>query len=299
MGKTVVITGTSTGIGRACVERMAADGWTVYAGVRKDADADDLKRGVDGDVRPVLLDVTDRDHIAALVTRLTEELGPVGLHGLVNNAGVAEGGPIETLSDQEWRWHFDVNVFAVVNLTRECLPALRSARGRVVNIGSIAGRTGAPLMAPYAAGKHAIEAISESLRFEVADFGMKVACVEPGEIKTAIWAKADESLARVMKSLDDGTKTLYERQLDMLHGFADEGRRKGIPASKVADAVHHALSSVRPKHRYLVGPDAKLVGVVSRMPDSLRHRVLTLNINRWSRSGHKIRAASLNGDRIC
>jgi NAD(P)-dependent dehydrogenase (short-subunit alcohol dehydrogenase family) len=292
MEKSVVITGTSTGIGRACVERMAASGWTVYAGVRKDADADAVKGSVEGDVRPVMLDVTNQDQIAALVAQLTEELSPKGLDGLVNNAGVAEGGPIETLSDQEWRWHFDVNVFGVINLTRECLPALRTASGRVVNVGSIAGRTAAPLMAPYSAGKHAIEAISESLRFEVADFGMKVACVEPGEIKTAIWVKADEALARMMRNLDDGTTTRYERHLDMLYGFAEEGKRNGIPASKVADAVHHALTSNRPKHRYLVGSDAKVVGVVSRMPDSLRHRMLALNLNRWSRNGRKIRATS-------
>lgn len=292
MGKSVVITGTSSGIGRACVERMAAAGWTVYAGVRKDSDADALKSSVRGDVRPVLLDVTDQTHIHALVGRLADEVGGRGLDGLVNNAGVAEGGPIETLSEDEWRWHFDVNVFGVINLTRECLPLLRAARGRVVNIGSIAGRTAAPLMGPYAAGKHAIEAISESLRFEVEDFGMKVACVEPGEIKTEIWAKADESLARVMKNLDDETKARYERHLDMLYGFVDEGNRKGIPASRVADAVNDALTSNRPKHRYLVGPDAKMVGVVSRLPDSMRQRMLAFNLNRWSRNGHKIRASS-------
>jgi NAD(P)-dependent dehydrogenase (short-subunit alcohol dehydrogenase family) len=292
MGKSVVITGSSTGIGRACAERMAAEGWTVYAGVRKDADADALRSSVEGDLRPVLLDVTDQDQIAGLAARLTEELGSTGLQGLVNNAGVAEGGPIETLSDQEWRWHFDVNVFGVINMTRECLPTLRAASGRVVNIGSIAGRTAPPFMAPYAAGKHAIEAISESLRFEVADFGMKVACVEPGEIRTEIWAKADESLARLVGTLDHETKTRYERHLDMLYGFTEEGSKKGIPASKVADAVHHALTSNKPKHRYLVGPDAAMIGVVSRLPDSVRHRILALNLNRWSRSGHKIRATT-------
>src|SRR5690242_18792430 len=101
---------------------MAAAGWTVYAGVRKDADADDVKRSIGGDVRPVIIDVTNREHIAALVARLGEDLGGRGLDGLVNNAGVGEGGPIETLTEEDWRWHFDVNVFGVINLTRECLP---------------------------------------------------------------------------------------------------------------------------------------------------------------------------------
>ncbi|MBV9285236.1 MAG: SDR family oxidoreductase [Acidimicrobiia bacterium] len=291
MSRAVVITGTSTGIGRACAERMAEEGWTVYAGVRKDDDGEALKASARGDVRPVILDVTNSDHISALMARLGEELGRAGLDGLVNNAGVSEGGPIEIVSDDDWRWHFDVNVFGVVNMTRECLPLLRTARGRVVNIGSIGGRAAAPLMAPYSAGKFAIEAISESLRFEVEDFGMKVACVEPGEIKTEIWSKADEQLARVVATLDSDAKVRYERHLDMLYGFVAEGGKKGIPASKVADAVQHALTSARPKHRYLVGPDAKMAGVVSRLPDRLRHRMLSLNLNRWARAGHKLRAS--------
>ena len=292
MGKTVVITGTSTGIGRACVERMAAEGWTVYAGVRKDADGDALKRDIAGDVRPVLIDVTDNGHIAALVATLTQELGSRGLDGLVNNAGVAEGGAIEALSEAEWRWHFDVNVFGLVNLTRECLPLLRSARGRVVNIASIAGRVAAPMTGPYAAGKHAVEAVSEALRFEVEDFGMRVACVEPGEIESAIWEKADERLEQVIATWDADMIARYEKHLDMLYGFVADGAKRGIPASRVAKAVHHALTATRPKHRYLVGPDAKAIGLISRLPDRLRHGALKLNAVRWIRSGHKIRARS-------
>jgi NAD(P)-dependent dehydrogenase (short-subunit alcohol dehydrogenase family) len=269
---------------------MAASGWTVYAGVRKDADGDALKRDVSGDVRPVLIDVTDSGHITALAATLTQELGSRGLDGLVNNAGVGQGGPIETISEADWRWHFDVNVFGLVNLTRECLPLLRSARGRVVNIGSIAGRIASPMMAPYSAGKHAVEAISESLRFEVEDFGMHVACVEPGEIATAIWDKADDLLASVSEQMDADAMDRYEKHIDMLYGFVADGAKRGIPASKVADAVHHALTANRPKHRYLVGLDAKATGVISRLPDRLRKRALALNSARWSRAGHKIRA---------
>jgi NAD(P)-dependent dehydrogenase (short-subunit alcohol dehydrogenase family) len=290
MAKAVVITGTSTGIGRACAERMAAEGWTVYAGVRKEADADELKRSVAGDVRPVLLDVTDDDQIAAVVARLQDELGGRGLDGLVNNAGVAEGGPIETVTDADWRWHFDINVFGLVNLTRESLPLLRAAKGRVVNVASIAGRISAPLMAPYSAGKHAVEAISEALRFEVADFGMQVACVEPGEIESAIWEKADDQMVKIEATLDADALARYDRHLDMLHGFVADGKKRGIPAARVAKAVHHALTANRPKHRYLVGPDAKLVGVISRLPDRMRSRALSLNAARWERGGRKLRA---------
>jgi NAD(P)-dependent dehydrogenase (short-subunit alcohol dehydrogenase family) len=291
MAKTVVITGTSTGIGRAAVERMAAEGWTVYAGVRKEADGDQLRTEVAGDVRPVLIDVTNRDQIAALTALLTDELGARGLDALVNNAGVAQGGAVETATEDEWRWHFDVNVFGLVNLTRELIPLLRAARGRVVNVASIAGRIAAPMMGPYSAGKHAVEAISESLRFEVEDFGMHVSCVEPGEIATAIWAKGDEQMAQVMATMDPAAAERYSRHVDMLYGFLADGAKRGIPASRVADAIHHSLTASRPKHRYLVGPDAKLVGVVSRLPDRLRKRMLSLNLLRWERAGRKLRRA--------
>ena len=288
MAKSVVITGTSTGIGRACVERMASEGWTVYAGVRKEADGEDIVKAVAGDVRPVQLDVTNADHIDALVARLREELGDRGLDGLVNNAGVAEGGPIETVSDAAWRWHFDVNVFGLVNVTRECLPLVLAAKGRVVNIGSIGGRVSGPMVAPYSAGKFAVEAISESLRFEMADQGVSVACVEPGEIASAIWEKADAQVDQVEASLSDDAKVRYARHLDMIRGFVADGTKRGIPASRVAKAVHHALTASRPKHRYLVGPDAKAMIVLARLPDRLKARALALNAARWERIGRKV-----------
>ncbi len=289
MAQSVVITGTSTGIGRACVQRMAASGWVVYAGVRKDADAQDLKRSIAGDVRPVILDVTDDDHIRTLVALLGDELGSGGLDGLVNNAGVGQGGPFEILSDQDWRWHFDVNVFGLVNITRECLSLLRSARGRIVNVASIGGRVAGPMLSPYSAGKHAVEAISETLRFEVEDFGMQVSCIEPGEVATAIWGKGEDEMARLSATLDADIKDRYRRHLDMMYGFLADGSKRGIPASKVADAVHHALTASRPRHRYLVGPDAKVTGLVSRLPDRLRHRFLAMNAARWTRAGRKLR----------
>ncbi len=291
MARTVLITGTSTGIGAACVERMAAEGWTVYAGVRRETDGERLERAVAGDVRPVLLDVTDRGQLADVVTRLEDELGARGLDGLVNNAGVPAGGPIEILSDDEWREHFEINVFGLVAVTRELLPLLRRAKGRVVNIGSISGRVSAPLLAPYSAGKHAVEAISESLRVELADAGMSVACVEPGEIKTEIWTKADQRLEELEDEIrsDGRIEEHYRRYVEMLYGFTAEGAKRGTRAEKVAGAVAHALTADRPKHRYLVGPDAKLVGVVSRLPDRIRASILAANMGRWERSGRKLR----------
>jgi NAD(P)-dependent dehydrogenase (short-subunit alcohol dehydrogenase family) len=288
--KSVLITGTSTGIGRACAERMAAEGWTVYAGVRSDGDADAVRRAVAGDVRPVLLDVTSPEHIEAVVALLTEELGDRGLDALVNNAGVSDAGPIEAVTDEEWRRHFDVNVFGVINLTRATLPLLRTGQGRVVNVGSVAGRVAIAMLGTYAAGKHAIEAFSESLRFEVEGFGMKVACVEPGEIKTAIWGKAEDQMAAVKERYPAEVLDRYDRHVLVMEGFLVDGARRGVPARWVASAVHHALTSSRPKHRYLVGPDAKLIGVASRLPDRARQRLIRVNLAYWAWLGRRRRA---------
>ena len=222
MAKSVLITGTSTGIGRGCVERMAADGWTVYAGVRKDSDGDTLKHAVSGDVRPVLLDVTDQKQIDRVLAVLKEDIGDRGLDGLVNNAGVNVGGPFEGITDDEWRWQFDVNVFGLVNMTRSCFDLLRQAPGRIVNIGSIGGLVGSPFMTPYSASKHAVEAITEGLRFEVEQFGMKVSCVEPGQIKTAIWEKGQDQIAEMSTRFDPEVLSRYSFQLDVMYGFADE-----------------------------------------------------------------------------
>ncbi|MDH5237858.1 MAG: SDR family NAD(P)-dependent oxidoreductase, partial [Acidimicrobiia bacterium] len=138
--RSVLISGTSTGIGAACVARLAAEGWRVYAGVRKEADADRLTADVQGDVVPVILDVTNASHIASVLARVEDDVGQ--LEGLVNNAGVGQGGPIELLGDQDWQSTFDVNFFGLVALTREAFPLVRRGEGRFVHIGSIAGRVG-------------------------------------------------------------------------------------------------------------------------------------------------------------
>ncbi len=290
MARTALVTGTSTGIGRACAERLTAEGWTVFAGVRRSEDADRLKGEIDGDVRPVLLDVTDAGAIERVVSELTDELGDDGLDALVNNAGLAEGGPIEMLTSEEWRRHFDVNVFGLIDVTRAALPLLLTARGRIVNVGSVAGRVGMALAGPYCAGKHAVEAISETLRFEVEPLGVKVVCVEPGQIATAIWDKSAQRAESVVRDAGPELLQRYERQIDALYGFVAEGARRGIAPDKVADVIHRALTADRPRHRYLVGPDAKVVGAISRLPDRLRQRAVALNDARLARSGRKVRA---------
>ena len=261
---TALITGTSTGIGEACAARLASAGWTVFATVRRAEDGDRLKSQHSGDIRPVLLDVCDRDRMRAVIDEIANDPTVHGLDGLVNNAGVGAGGPTEYANEDAWRWVFDVNLFAPVELTRLAMPLLRSARGRVVYIGSIGGRVSSPGLAPYSASKHALEALAEAQRHEFsrAKSGVRVALVEPGEVKTAIWDKADATVDELERSLVGGGREQYAWLLDQSRGFTDEGRSKGVDPDQVAQAVEHALTARRPKARYLVGPDAKIFGHV-------------------------------------
>ena len=298
----VLVTGTSTGIGEACATRLASRGWTVYAGVRRAEDADRLKAQISGDVRPVILDVSKREDMTQVFASIQQDVGtsglPNGLQGLVNNAGVGVGGPIEYVSEEDWRWVFDVNLFGVVALTQAAMPLLRAGKGRIVHIGSIGGRIAGAGLGPYSASKHAIEALAESQRTELGRLNppIRVSLIEPGEVKTAIWDKADSSADDFESKLDDAGRRDYQWLLDQSRGFIDEGRDKGVDAAKVADAIEHALTADRPKARYLVGPDAKLAGhLITRLPDRMRASLSGFGAARWEKRGAKLRGKSGTG----
>ena len=276
----VLVTGASTGIGEACALHFVRSGHQVFAGVRRDEDGQRLvERAGSPRLEPVILDVTDESHIAAVATHLDARLGSVGLAGLVNNAGVAVGGPLEFLPVEEWRNQLEINVIGQVAVTRAMLPILRRARGRVAFIGSISGRVSTPMMGPYGASKHAIEAIGESLREELRPWGMKVAVVEPGAIETPIWSKGRTTADRLESSLDPETERLYGTEITRIRDLIDHQERVGIPPERVATAVEHALFHRRPKHRYLVGTDAKAAATLERfLPD----RVMSVVIRRLS-----------------
>lgn len=287
--RTVLITGTSSGIGAACVSRQAKAGWKVYAGVRKAEDGERLTSEAGGEVVPVILDVTKRDDIDRVLGQIDADVGK--LDGLVNNAGAAVGGAVELLTDEEWRWQFDVNFFSVVTLSREALPLVSRADGRFVHIGSAAGRIAVPGLGPYAATKHAVSAFNWSFRAELArNTKMTSSVIEPGEIKTEIWEKADEAMAEFEARLEaSGLTDRYRFLLDGQRGFVEEGKEKGIDPDRVAKAVEHALTASRPKARYLVGPDAKGIGVIARLPDRARQALLDLNLRRLERAGRRLR----------
>jgi NAD(P)-dependent dehydrogenase (short-subunit alcohol dehydrogenase family) len=274
-GKNILVTGASTGIGEACARSFAGSGARVYAGVRREADAERLADLVPDRLVPVLLDVTDEQQIAETVERIDHECGMAGLHGLVNNAGVARGGPLEYLEVDEWRDQFEVNVFGQVAVTRAALPLIRRAPGRIVFVGSISGRVATPFMGPYAASKHAIEAIGESLRHELAPWEIHVSVVEPGVIATAIWGKGTETLQRLTAALPPQAHERYGEVFAQFEEAIRDNATKGISPRVVADAVEHALVHPHPRPRYLVGRDAQIAAVADRiLPDRLMERLV-------------------------
>lgn len=288
--RAVLITGTSTGIGEACAKRLARGGWRVYAGVRREEDGAKLVEGTNGDVVPVILEVTDQASIDAAVERIRSEEG--ALQGVVNNAGVAVGGPTEIVDMDDWRRQFDINVLGLVAVTRATFPLVDAGNGRFVHIGSIAGRVASPGMGPYSATKHAVAAINWSLRAELARVGrMNSSVVEPGEIKSAIWDKAEADLRDVEQQIDDADRSeRYGWLMNMFAGFLAEAKEKAIDADNVAKAVEHALTAKRPKARYLVGTDAKIQSAISRLPDRAREAALSKAGEIYVKNGKKLRA---------
>jgi NAD(P)-dependent dehydrogenase (short-subunit alcohol dehydrogenase family) len=265
----VVITGASSGIGEACALRLDALGYRVFAGVRRKEDAERLAQAASERLLPVLLDVTDQEMIRAAARRVGEALGAEPLVGIVNNAGVAVGGPLEFVPLDDLREQLEVNVVGPVAVAQEFLPLLRRGGGRIVQMGSVSGRFASPFLGPYSASKFALEALSDALRVELRPWGIHVSIIEPGVIATPIWKKslaaADEALAEMPAALEElygQTLGAVRREVQTLHG---------IPAARVADAVVHALTSARPRARYhVVGPSARLRLALSYLPTRLR-----------------------------
>lgn len=254
--RSVLVTGASTGIGRTTALRLDGSGWKVFAGVRKQEDADSLSAEGSELLTPVTLDVTDAEQIAAaaeLIARETEG----GLDGLVNNAGVAVPGPLETVPLDDLRHQLEVNLIAYVAVTQAMLPEIRRAEGRIVFLSSIGGRVAFPFAGPYHASKFATEAIGDVFRQELRPWGLKVAIIEPGSIDTPIWERGQRK-AEDVEAKAPKTKLLYGAALDKFRKVIEDTAERGIPPEKVAKAISHALESPRPKSRYLVGLDAKV-----------------------------------------
>jgi NAD(P)-dependent dehydrogenase (short-subunit alcohol dehydrogenase family) len=261
------VTGASSGIGETSARHLAGLGFNVFAGVRKESDGE---RIAGERIEALKIDVTDQDSVDAAVAQVAEAAGNTGLAALVNNAGIAVAAPLEYVDITEFQRQMDVNVTGMLRATQGFMPLIRQARGRIVNISSIGGRVAIPLVGPYAASKFAVEGLSDSLRRELRPWGINVALIEPGAVATPIWDKSiDESEAM----MDQAPPELIERYGEVIEAISKESRKnatKGTPPQEVADAVAHAITSDKPKTRYLVGRDAKVRGPVAKiMPDRL------------------------------
>jgi NAD(P)-dependent dehydrogenase (short-subunit alcohol dehydrogenase family) len=265
---TVLLTGASTGIGRATALLLAGSGWKVLAGVRKATDGEALQAAGGEQVIPVELDVTDHAQIeraAELVAELTGSSkgggagtgasSPGRLDALVNNAGVGFGGPLELIPEESLRAQFDVNVFGQVAVTRALLPALRAARGRIVIVSSVGGRVALPFSAPYGASKHALEAIGDALRGELHSSHIDVCLIEPGSVQTPIWAKSREQAGQV--SIPPELQREYGHLPAAFEKTLHDTERRGVEPELVAETIEQALTARRPRTRYLVGRDAR------------------------------------------
>jgi len=269
--RSVVVTGASTGIGRATAKALVEQGLRVFGSVRKQADAASLREEFGGEVQPLLFDVTDGEAIAEAVSTVQEALGDTTLAGLVNNAGVALPGAMMHQPIDELRRVFEINVFGLVAVTQAFLPLLGARRdpagppGRVVNISSVSGRLSVPFLGAYAASKHAVEALSDALRRELMIYGIDVIVVQPGAIETPIWDKAE------VLDLGPYAHTDYAPILRNFQQLIVTQGRRGLPASRVGEVVTQALTTARPRARYPI-PDQPWMGW--RIPRLLPDRVL-------------------------
>jgi NAD(P)-dependent dehydrogenase (short-subunit alcohol dehydrogenase family) len=278
----VLITGASKGIGRACALRLARAGHHVFAGVREAAHGDELRREAT-EITPIELEVTNSTQIRAAASWIDQQVGSAGLHGLVNNAGIAVAGPLEFLPIDELRRQLEVNVIGQIAVTQELLPLIRRATGRIVNIGSISGRNALPITGAYAASKFAMEALTDSLRVELMPWGIQVAIVEPGVIATPIWETSAAAAERMIERLPPAAIEYYGNVINALKKRALGGTTGGLPPDTVARVVEHALFSDSPKTRYLVGRDARIRVAFQWLPDRLRDRLIRRQLSALAR----------------
>ena len=270
----MLITGASTGIGHATAVHLDSLGFRVFAGIRRESDGEALRALCSERLEPVILDVTDQDTVRAAAARI-DAASPGGLAGLVNNAGIAVGGPLEFVPLDQLRHQLEVNVVGQVAVIQACVEQLRRARGRVVNIGSIGGRNAAPFIGPYSASKFALEAITDSLRRELRPWGIEVAVIEPGAVATPIWDKGVQQAKTQASELPPRALDLYGSAMDALTGLLAQQAGNGIDPQQVARAVTHALTAKRPRTRYLVGREARMTALMVRvLPDRAMDRLI-------------------------
>jgi NAD(P)-dependent dehydrogenase (short-subunit alcohol dehydrogenase family) len=260
--ESVVITGASSGIGRACALHLARKGYEVFAGVRRERDGEALRKAAQGNLRPVILDVTEPEQIKAAAVEVGRSGSP--LRCLINNAGIGVPAPTEVVTMDALRRQFEVNVFGQIAVTQAFLPQLRRVQGRIVNIGSIADRLTMPFAGPLNASKHAFASFNDALRFELRPWGMHVVLIEPAAIHSAAEKGVEAIGASVIQDFSPEQRYMYEDAFKtMLSRMSEHMSRMGSSADSVARVVHRAMTTEKPKTRYLVGKLARPLATIS------------------------------------
>jgi len=280
----IVVTGASTGMGAATAKELARRGFHVLAGVRRDADADTLRaEGIEG-LEPHILDITVDSDVTAIADRVARDPLRRPLRALINNAGIAINAPVETLPLTEWRRQFEVNLFGHIAMTQALLPSLLGSSGTVVNISSIGGKFALPTYGAYAGSKFALEAVSDALRREVSDAGIKVVVVEPGAVKTEMAARG---IATAQGLKADMTATQLARYGDLAAAVAAQARSftdTGVSAEHAAKVIAKAATASHPRTRYTIGRDAAILVRVTRVvSDRVLDRIIRLNLRTFAK----------------
>jgi NAD(P)-dependent dehydrogenase (short-subunit alcohol dehydrogenase family) len=269
----VVITGTSTGIGAASALLLAEKGFQVFAGVRNEADGQALKTRSSEDLTPVVVDITDEASISDAVDSVGSAVAERGLFGLVNNAGIVKPGPLEFQPMSDFRRQLEVNLFGQVAMTQAFLPLIRRGKGRIVNVGSIGGRVVLPLHGAYSASKFGMEAVSDALRLELRQWRIPVSHIDPGATETAIFGKTLAAIDQVEKTLIDAGHQEYDGQIAGIRRLVQKTAAHAAPVDDLSNTVVKALEAKKPKSRYLAGNGAEAAVALARTAsDSIKDR---------------------------
>jgi NAD(P)-dependent dehydrogenase (short-subunit alcohol dehydrogenase family) len=274
----VVVSGTSTGIGAATATHLAAQGFQVFAGVRREEDGEALTKQAPDGLTAIRLDITDPATISAAVNTVARTVGASGLAGLVNNAGIVKPAPIEFQPLDDFREQLETNLVAHVAVTQAFLPLIRMGGGRIVNVGSIGGHLVLPIHGAYSASKFGMEALSDALRLELRQWEIHVSLVDPGATDTAIFGKTLAEIDNLESTLGDDGYRLYAEQIDAVRQLVVKTAADGAPPDVIAKAVASALTSKKPKARYLAGHGAEAAVTLARMPDALKDRAVAKEV---------------------
>ncbi|WP_341530406.1 SDR family oxidoreductase [Nostoc sp. UHCC 0302] len=269
----VVITGASTGVGRATALLLDKQGYQVFAGVRKERDAELIKLNSSVNLTPIILDVTKIEQIKSATEIVLSTIGEKGLLGLVNNAGILVDGPLEYLAIDELRWQFEVNVIGQVAVTQAFLPMIRQAKGRIINIGSVSGKISSPFFSALCASKFALEALTDSLRMELHPWGIEVILVEPGSIASAAPDKVEASLQKKLANMSPIARAMYGDIYKFSLEQLIKSNRMGIAPEEVANVIQKALEANKPKTRYFVSKEKVILNLLLMLAKILPDRV--------------------------